>query len=147
VKQAELTAACGKDPLSHRPATWKRGTIIGTLACMILIQVGCYSGKLDGGKYLYDADYELRSVRQAWIDAGRPDNFNPSHVFDTNYWKVYSFTNSVQAEGKTYRCVFALHDGIWPPGTMAITGDGKELWIRQRDGMVVLDPTQKLIEP
>ena len=124
----------------------RSGISIAMLTCLSLIQLGCDS-RIDGGKYLYMPASSLQDVRRAWIKAGRSEDFEPSGVVSGSCSKVFFFTNNIQAEGKTYQCLFGVSDGVWPPGTLAITEDGKEIWIRERDGMAVLDPRKKLFQP
>jgi hypothetical protein len=89
----------------------------------------------------------LQTVNEYWIKHGKPKDFEPSNVMNSSWEHYYILTNVVNVAGKPYHCRFAVRSKlVHIPGAMAITDEGVILWIRDKDGKVVVSPQKNGIE-
>jgi hypothetical protein len=89
----------------------------------------------------------LDSVNRSWEKSGKPNHFDPMSVIQSSSERYYVFTNDVRSAGVVYHCRFAARsERIQIPGALVITGENILLWIRDRDGKIVVSPLQNGIE-
>lgn len=135
---------------AKRGLLWRRAMSFAVVTSFLVLGcMGCKPKQPEfiGIKYLGGPADVLRFVRREWIQQGRPQHFEPAKIVTGSFSDVFFYTNIVQVDGKAYQCRFGLDRGIFPAGLLVISDDETILWIRHRDGKVIVDPEKKSLEP
>lgn len=113
------------------------------IACLAICLAGC--AKYAPSSNFSTSAYSLRQARDYWISHGRPSGFQPSEAVGPAY-KFFIYSNIVGTTSGTLHCCFGTREIGWPSGVLAITDNGKVIFIRQRDGKVILSPEENGVE-
>src|SRR5271156_735206 len=120
-------------------------TIFILVASCLSVLVGCRrSPTYPSYDFRVDAAC-LTLAQRGWISDGRPDTDVSAYVRPTDVYFV--FTNTVYTTNAAFHCHFGAHRPSWPNGVLAGTDEGVVVWIRSRDGAVIVSPELNGVEP
>jgi hypothetical protein len=98
------------------------------------------------GVYFRTEAMNLKWAEEYWVSQGRPADFDPGKLLGpTNVFFV--FTNEVTITNTLFHCRFGVRESEWPAGVLAVTDGGIIVWIRDRDGKVIVSPEINGVEP
>ena len=114
--------------------------VVGVL--MLIAFGGC---DVDETTTAVGVDAQLRYVYYLWEKDGRPTNITISRYMFSRPSVYFDATNIVTVGTNTYHCQFGASNlNLRTPGAMYITDEKITLWIRDKDGKVVVSPEKRL---
>ena len=111
--------------------------------CLALSMCGCT--KRDPGSDFATSAFALRYAQDYWVSHSRPSGFQLGEVIGPPA-DFFVFTNMVKTTNGVLHCRFGAREPGWPPGVLAITDEKLLIFIRERDGKVIVSPEENGVE-
>ena len=111
----------------------KKATFVTILIVIIAIAEIRNCIRHSYGDELIAPNAGLRVIYMQWLAAGRPARWDIKGLIEDEYNRYFDYTNVFVVDHGVCHCRFGCEAPNVPTGILAITDEGRVIWIRQRD--------------